>query len=413
MIASYPVGGVLWDYGQYLLGLERLGFEVTYLEDTGWQTYDPRVGAYGADCSYGVDFLSRGLQSLSPSLAQRWCFRGMDGRDYGPAAEHIDEQVREADLFLNVSGSAVLRSAYLACPRKVLIDTDPGWNHFRNYPLQDALAAVKRGDIGTARTLLIGAGHAERAEDTDAWLAESTRWRDAGTFRDHDHFFTYAERLGRSGCNLPTFDLPWKPTRPPVVLDCWKAEPPGAKWTTVMSWNNFREPVRHDGAEYGSKEMEFPTIEALPGLVDVDCEVAVGGEDAPRDQWRRHGWSVIEAESASGTPETYRSYVQRSRGEISVAKNLYVATGSGWFSCRSVCYLAAGRPVVVQDTGFSELLPTGEGLLAFSDLDGAIDAIRRVEQDYAGHCDAARDVAAREFDATRVLTDLISNTGLK
>src|SRR4051812_37332711 len=138
MIASYPVGGVAWDYGQYALGLERLGFEVYYLEDTGWQTYDPSVGAYGEDCSYAVRFLGEALAGLSPTLGRRWHFRNMDGRTFGVPAAEFAEVVRSADLFLNVSGGTLLRDEYLPCRRKVLIDTDPGWNHFRNFPRWDA-----------------------------------------------------------------------------------------------------------------------------------------------------------------------------------------------------------------------------------------------------------------------------------
>src|SRR5262245_26679049 len=125
MIASYPVGGVAWDYGQYALGLERLGFEVYYLEDTGWQTYDPVRGCYGEDCSYAVEFLGRTLAELSPTLGRRWHFRHADGTRYGPSAGAFTEVVAGADLFLNVSGGTLLRDEYMACPRKVLIDTDP------------------------------------------------------------------------------------------------------------------------------------------------------------------------------------------------------------------------------------------------------------------------------------------------
>ena len=134
MIGSYPVGGVVWDYGQYALGLEQLGFEVYYLEDTGWQTYDPRVGSYGEDCSYSVEFLQKSLNLLSPTLGKRWRFRNMDGKTYGLGDDVFKEVLHTSDLFLNVSGGTLLRDEYLRCKRKVLIDSDPGWNHFRNYP---------------------------------------------------------------------------------------------------------------------------------------------------------------------------------------------------------------------------------------------------------------------------------------
>src|SRR5262245_13754094 len=166
MIAAYPVGGVVWDYGQYALGLERLGFEVYYLEDTGGPTYDPVRRLYGEDDSFAVEFLGRSLAELSPGLGRRWFFRGADGRCRGMEARAVERAVAWADLFLTVSGGCLLRDEYMACPRKVLIDTDPGRNHFVNYPHWDA----EPGWLGT---------HG---------------------YRGHDYFFTYAERLGSADC---------------------------------------------------------------------------------------------------------------------------------------------------------------------------------------------------------------------
>jgi hypothetical protein len=381
MIAGYPVGGVAWDYLQYALGLEALGFEVHYLEDSGLPTYDPDRREYGEDCSAGVAFLEATLPAFSPALASRWHFRNAGGRTYGLAAGEIADVVAGADLFLNTSGGTLLRDEYMQSRRKVLIDTDPGRNHFRNWPAWDA----------------------------------SPGWLGANSWRAHDHFFTYAECIGRPGCALPSLGISWQPTRPPVVSERWAPEPPGDRWTTVMTWAppNY-EKLEHDGVAYGTKELEFGRIERLPRLVPAaQFEVAVGGSGAPTARWKELGWSVQDSHAASRTAEAYRGYVQRSRGEFSVAKNAYVATRSGWFSCRSVCYLAAGRPVVLQDTGFSEVVPTGEGLLAFSDLDGAARAIEAVERDYAGHQQAAREVARRHFTAERVLGDLLDRIGLR
>lgn len=378
MIATYPVGGVLWDYAQYALGLERLGFEVFYLEDTGGPTYDPVLQHYGEDCSAGVAFLHESLAALSPTLAERWHFRAIDGRAFGLDARRIAAVADEADLFLNVSGSALLREEYMACPRKVLIDTDPGWNHFVNYPKWD----------------------------------RSPGWQGSRGYRAHDFFFTYAQKLGDPDCELPDMGLAWHKTQPLVVTDCWRPEPPGRTWTTVMTWDNFRTPIEHAGRVYGTKEREFNRVEALPTRVKAPLEVAVGGASPPVDRWRRLGWSVVDSHEVSRTPEEYRRYLQSSRGEFSVAKNLYAATRSGWFSCRSVCYLAAGRPVVLQDTGFSERLPTGEGLLAFATLDQAVEAIDTVEADYARHARAAREIARDRFEVTTVLSQMLRDIGL-
>src|SRR5262249_52044604 len=154
---------------------------------------------------------------------RRWHFGAADGRTYGYETDAFARVVAKADLFLNVSGACLLRDAYLACRRKVLIDTDPGWNHFVNYPRWDACPG----------------------------------WQGTHGYRAHDDFFTYAERLGRPDCPLPGFGLPWRPTRPPVVLDRWRPTPPGERWTTVMSWDNFRRPLEYAGVRYGAKEREF------------------------------------------------------------------------------------------------------------------------------------------------------------
>lgn len=376
MIATYSMGGVGWDYGQYALGLERMGFEVYYLEDTGVPayTYNPAVGGYEEDPSYGVRFLREALAELSPSLAERWHYRAADGRTYGMEPSELAEIVASADLLLNVSGGCVLRPEYARCPRKALIDTDPGWNHFVIFPRWDSRPAAER-----------------------AW-----------GFRAHDHFFTYAQRLGAPDCPLPTFGLTWHPTRPPAVLDCWRPLPPARTWTTVMSWSNYLEKVEHGGVEYGAKELEFGRIEELPRRSREPFEVSVNVNGlAPLDRWRALGWSVVDAEEMSKSLSSYRSYIEGSRGEFSVAKNVYVATRSGWFSCRSVCYLAAGRPVALQDTGFSELLPTGEGVLAFSDLQGAAAAVAAVEDEYERHCTAAREIARERFDSALVLGEML------
>ena len=385
MIATYPVGGVVWDYGQYALGLERLGFEVYYLEDTGMMTYDPRTREYGEDPAYGVAFLADALGFLSPALATRWHFRAMDGTGHGIDAEAFDELVAGADVLVNVSGSALLRDAAMACRRKLLIDTDPGLNHFRNYPAQD----------------------------------HDPTWGGGHGYRAHDAFFTYAERLGQPGCSLPDMGLRWHATRPPVVPDMWSARPPGRTWSTVMTWKNYPDPLEYQGRRYGTKEVEFEKVETLPSLVDVPLELAAGGADKPtshselrtwydpQPRWEGLGWLVRDAHEVTDTPQRYREYIEQSRGEFSVAKNVYVATGSGWFSCRSVCYLAAGRPVVVQDTGFAGAIPTGEGIVAFSTLQEAVAGIRSVEGRYDEHSAAARRLALEEFGAERVLRRML------
>lgn len=377
MIATYPVGGVAWDYGQYALGLERLGFEVYYLEDTGLEAYDPEARAYGVAYDYGLAFLQQSLDELSPSLGRRWHARTPEGATHGLTLDEFRDVVADAEVLLNVSGSALMRDDYLPCRNKVLIDTDPGLTQLRNFPCWDA----------------------------------RPNWMGTHGYRAHDHFFTYAELIGTAECALPTLGLAWQATRPPVVLELWRAEPPGERWTTVMSWRALPEPIEYRGRRYGGKEVEFERIENLPRHTAAALEVAIGGS-APAERWRSLGWSVIDSQAVSARAGDYRSYIEGSRGEFSVAKNTYVATQCGWFSCRTACYLAAGRPAVIQDTGFSRLFSCGEGVVAFPDLAGAAAGLERVEADYAGHQRAAREFARAHFAAEDVLGSLLERAGV-
>lgn len=378
LAATFPVGGVFWDYVHYALGLESCGVETWYLEDADQPCYEVAAGDYDYEGNWQAHAarLGQRLAAVSPTLGQRWCLRSDDGRAYGLEPDAADDLVAGADLLLNVSGCAVLRKAYQACARTVYVDTDPGWNHYMRWP---------------------------RAERQPSPI-------DAG-WRAHDAFATYAWRLGAPDCPLPDHGLDWIPTRPPVDVRRWVAGTPPARptWTTVLSWDNAPEPISDGVRTYGTKEQEFARIEDLPRHVAGPLELAVGGWDPPVERWRRQGWSVVDGPAVTATPDAYRDYVQASRGELSVAKHVYAATRCGWFSCRSACYLAAGRPVVVQDTGFSEALPTGDGLLAFTTPAGAVDAVRAVEADYDAHAAAASRIAVEHFDAERVVADLLGH----
>jgi hypothetical protein len=376
MVATYPVGGVAWDYGQYALGLERLGFEVYYLEDTGLESYEPEARTYGPEYAYGLAFLQRSLDELSPRLGKRWHARTPDGAVHGLALDDFLEVVAEADLLLNVSGSALMRDDYLPCRNKVLIDTDPGLTQLRNFPRWD----------------------------------ERPNWMGTHGYRAHDHFFTYAELIGTAQCSLPTLGLAWQPTRPPVVLDLWRPRPLGERWTTVMSWRELK-PIEHQGRRYGGKETEFAKIETLPRHTAAQLEMATGGH-APVERWRALGWSVIDSHSVSACAAIIDP-TSRARGESSALPRIptsrRIADG---FSCRTACYLAAGRPAVVQDTGFSRLFPCGEGVVAFPDLAGAAAGLERIEADYASHQRAAREFARAHFAAEDVLGSVLERIGV-
>jgi hypothetical protein len=381
LVATYPVGGVAWDYLQYVQGFHALGCEVSYVEDTGRWLYDPARETFVADATVGARFVADSLARLEPALARAWAVRAPDGTWHGMDERTVARVCGEADLFLNVSGACWLRDAYRAARVTAYLDSDPGYT-------QAKLAAV---DAGTAD------------EDT-AFSADLVR--------GHDAFFTLGEGIGRPDCLIPACGIRWLPTRQPIVLRDWpvRAAPDGA-FTTIMSWKIEPTPPHLGGRAYGGKDVEFERFLELPRHTPERLEVALAGA-APRERITAAGWRLTDPRAASATLDAYRDYIVGSRGECSIAKNAYVATRSGWFSTRSAAYLACGKPVVVQDTGFAEELERGPGLRPFSTVDDAADALAAVRADYGRACEHARAVAERSFAAERVLTRLLADAGL-
>jgi len=381
LVATYPVGGVAWDYLQYVQGFHALGCDVSYVEDTGRWFYDPASETFVADATRGARFLAESLAWLEPALARSWAVRAPDGTWHGLDERTVARLFAQADLFLNVSGACWLREPYCAARVKAYLDSDPGYT-------QGRLAAV---DAGTA----------------DADTAFS-----ADLVRRHDVFFTLGERIGHPDCLIPTCGIRWHPTRQPIVLGDWptRSAPEGA-FTTVMSWKIEPTPPHLGGRAYGGKDVEFERLLELPRHVPERLEVALAGA-APRERILAAGWRLADPRAASGTMTAYRDYILASRGECSVAKNAYVATRSGWFSTRSAAYLACGKPVVVQDTGFAADLERGPGLHPFSTVAEAADAVAAVRADYGRACEHARALAERCFDAKRVLGRLLADAGL-
>lgn len=379
LIATYPVGGVTWDYLQYVHGLAALGHAVTYLEDTGQWVYSPRLQTFTQDATENLTYLAAALERGRARVP--WAFRDPHGVVHGLDQAALRRVCREADLFLNVSGSGWLRDEYRGRGVHAYVDTDPCYS-------QAKLAAA---DAGSA----------------DAGVRES-----AAMIRSHDVFFSFAENLGRPDCAIPTAGLRWHPTRHPIVLDDWPESPPpvGGAYTTVMSWKIDVTPPVIDGRVYGGKDVELAKLIALPRRTTARLEIALSGA-APRDELTANGWTLRDAREVSADPDVYRSYLAGSRGELSVAKEAYVATRSGWFSTRSASYLASGRPVVVQDTGLAAHHPVGGAILLFDDLAGAAAALAEVERDHARRCRDARALAAETFAAERVLGRLLADTG--
>jgi hypothetical protein len=367
----YPLAGVTYQFLHYLIGLRRLGYDPYYVEDSGRWVYDPRVNDLCANASGNVAAVAPILQAHG--FADRWAFRGHypDGQCYGMTENQILRLYREADAFLNVTGAQEMREEHMTCRRRIYVESDP-------------FAAQVQVAQGNAAVI--------------AALAA------------HDTHFSFGENLGAPDCDVPLERFRWRPTRQPVVLDLWDPLPPaaGAAYTTITTWHNAGKNVSYRGdTYYWTKDREFEKFLDLPRRRPVPFELAAGvGEDVRR-LLRDHGWRHVDSVGISADPDRYRTYIQRSRGEFTVARDQYVRPYTGWFSDRSVCYLAAGRPVITQETGFSKFLPTGRGLFGFRTMDDILAAVDAVESDYEGHCRAAREVAAEYFAAERVLGKLL------
>jgi hypothetical protein len=381
LVATYPVGGVAWDYLQYVQGFRALGCEVFYLEDTGQWLYDAAAQTFTDDAGAAARYLATTLTRLDPDLARAWALRGPDGTYHGLDAAAVGRLCAGADLFLNVSGACWLREPYRAARVKAYVDTDPGYS-------QAKLAAV---DAGSGD--------------------ESMRFS-ADLIRRHDVFFTLGEAIGTPACGIPTGGVRWHPTRQPIVLGNWPVRrAPEGMFTTVMSWKIEPTPPVVDGRVYGGKDVELERFLSLPAHTPERLELALSGA-APRDRLVAAGWRVRDGHAVSATMDGYRDYLLASRGELSVAKNAYVALRSGWFSTRTAAYLACGKPVVVQETGFSAHLPPGPGLHPFTTAADAVAALAAIRADYDAACEHARDTAATHFSAERVCARLLADAGL-
>jgi hypothetical protein len=340
---------------------------VTYVEEFGWHgsCFDAAARCMTDDPTYGSEYLA-GVLAAS-ALDVGWCYLAADGTSLGMSRDELATRCRQADLYLNLDGVNEIPETEL-CRRRVLVDVDPVFTQ-----------------IG---------GHGM-----------------SGNFVAYDVCFTYGENVHRPGCDMPTGGTCWLPTRQPVVLDIWTVAPgdPSSPLTTVINWSAYGDRV-YEGREYGQKDREFEPYFHLPREVDRPMELAVSAPDDVRCRLRAGGWRLADPLAVTRSPACYQQYIRDSRGEFCVAKHAYVVTRSGWFSDRSAGYLASGRPVVVQDTGFSDFLPTGDGLLAFKTPVEARSAIADLDRDYEEHCRAARVIARDHFDSRLVLCDLLERS---
>lgn len=371
-------GGHTWVFLQYLLGLRALGCEAVLVD---WLEPDMCTNRAGGPApvaeSWNVGYLRDVMERFG--LGGSWAVLHEDGREViGMGQAALDEAVGRAAVILNVNGFVRHERVLGAVPLRAYLDIDPGFGQM---------------------------------------------WRELGLhdpFEGHDAFVTIGERIGRPDCTIPTNGLDWITTPQPVALDHWPPQPAAegadGAFTSVASWRGPFAPVEYEGVTYGLRVHEFRRFADLPRRTPERLEVALDiheAETADLALLRSNGWHLADPAHEAADPWAYRTYVQRSKGELMIAKNMYVASRSGWLSDRSICYLASGRPVVAQDTGISELYPVGTGLVTFSEPDEAATALDRVAADYEAHCAAARAFAEEHFRAETVIGRVLERLGVR
>ena len=350
-------GGATWAVMQYVLGLRALGHDVWFVEPVGEEL----------DAQYVREVLR------SFELEERAAFL-LEGSRRTLGVSYGRLRLQQFDAHLNVSGMLTDANLVERIPVRIYLDLDPAFNQIWH-----------------------------EVEGIDMRLD------------GHTHFASVGQSIGSPGCPVPTCGVSWITALPLVHLASWpRADGTDGDYTTVGHWRSYGS-ITAEGWHLGQRAHSMRELLGLPARVRPRLTLALAidtGEATDLDALERHGWTLLDPAGAAGTPSRYRRFIQGSRAEISIAKSGYVTSRCGWFSDRSACYLASGRPVVAQDTGLDGALPTGRGLLLFRDLDEAVAAIEDVESDYEEHAEAARELAVEHFDARRILRSLLEQVGL-
>ncbi len=370
-LVRFPMGGYLSWMLQWLVGLKRLGHEVFFVEQTqpgSRSCFDPIRNTMTDDCSHGIATLAALLARFG--LDGRWAFLDAAGRYHGMSEQQVRIALRTADIFIDMSTDLFLgRSQIWAdeiarIPRRAFVDAEPGYYQM----LMESAVAKGR------------------------------------TLPTYNCYFTIGTNLGADDCAAPTAGRRWQTFFYPVVLDLFnpKNSRPPARFTTIMSWQ-AHEAVQFNGVTYGQKDLEFAKFLTLPARTSAMLEIAVTGRNVPWADLETAGWRIRNSHDMTLTFDAFRQYVEQSMGEFSVCKNVYVALNTGWFGDRAIAYLASGRPVVMQDTGFSKHLPCGRGLFAVRAIDDAAAALEQIMTDYECHSAAAAELAREYFESGRAL----------
>lgn len=366
MIAGDPwQGGATWAVLQYWLGLRRLGHDVYFVEPIADDRQETRWLDDSGSAVYFRQIVRQfNLQRQGALVAGR--------HTVGLSYEDLLTIAQRADLLINISGMLTDDALTKPVPRRLYLDLDPAFNQLWQ--------AVQKIDM---------------------------------RFEGHTHFATIGLAIGTAGCPVPICGREWIKTLQPIVFEHWPVAESIAydALTTVGHWRGYGS-IEHEGVFYGQKAHSLRRFIELPTRTSEQFSMALAiHEEEQRDlsALAAHGWRILDPAKVASTPDDYRRFLQGSKAELGIAKSGYAASRCGWFSDRSVCYLASGRPVIAQETGFSRFLPVGEGLFAFDSVEGAVAAIDAMNADYRLHARAARAVAEEYFESDRVLGRLIEH----
>ena len=382
-MGGMPIAGVIWQHIHYIVGLQRLGHEVYYVEDTSNYPYDPVAFNISEDYSYAAQTLGRLAEEYGFQGRWAYCARYKDPfESAGMSLASLKDLYREADCALNICGSHDMNDEIRSIRNLIYMESDPGVEQIK----------IDQGESTTIDYL-----------------------------KEHRHLFTFGENIGTPAFAVPTHGFKWLPTRQPVVTDLWcpAAEPlapdPAALFTTICNWSTSgkKDIVWKDSNYLWSKSLEFLRFVEAPRRSGERFEMATDIKtEEERELFEKNDWRLVLPHDLSVDWNGYRDYIRNSRGEFTCAKDQYIRLNTGWFSDRTACYLASGRPVITQETGFTAHYGGKEGLLSFSSMEERVEAVASIRSDYKKHSRAALAIAKETFEAEKVLKSILDRAGV-
>ena len=382
-MGGMPIAGVIWQHIHYIVGLQRLGHEVTYVEDTLNYSYDPVAFNISDDYSYATQTLGRLAKEHGFEGRWAYCARFKESTEIaGMSLPELRTLYKEADCALNICGSHDMNDDLRTIRNLIYVESDPGVEQIK----------IDQGESETIDYL-----------------------------KEHQHLFTFGENIGTTAFVVPTHDFSWLPTRQPVVTDLWcvgaeaPVPDPDALFTTICNWSTSgkKDIVWKDSNYLWSKSLEFLRFIEAPKLSGEPFEMATDiKKEEELELFRKNDWKLVLPHDLSVDWNGYRDYIRNSKGEFTCAKDQYIRLNTGWFSDRTACYLASGRPIITQETGFTAHYGGKEGLLTFSTMEEIVDAVAAIRADYKKHSRAALEIAREVFEAEKVLSSLLERAGV-